>query len=217
MNNSSYNQNIEPPDDDNYEGEKNDPIPTIIQQAIMLQTQGLPITPYQQKVKSKLYYGIHKKRIDALFEVVQSEKRLVNAIREWWIEAWKLHNVEEEIKIAIKTPREIEKLKQEQELSELKDEELQKLNKEELILKKKVAIASLKRQLSEYEGGREKESDSEKIKKEAQITVEKAMAVFKILETVHAKEKEIKEKYDEEDAERITGWAKELLVNQNIL
>ena len=86
-------QNVQPPANYNERQLQKD--------LVRLSAKGYSIVPYQKRIKSKPYYRIYRKRIEAFFELVQAEAGVWKALREWKMEVAKLKDTGPDVFLTI--------------------------------------------------------------------------------------------------------------------
>jgi len=154
---------------------------------VQLSTKGYSLVPYQKRIKSKLYYRMRKKRIDAFFELVQAETEVWKAMREWRMELEKLRMVDIDVANLILEKRnqnlllairniELEKEYLSRSKSSQDEAELAALNKREEILKAQLRVARLEQQLDDTNKPQESS-----INQQVQDATEKLMGIAEIL------------------------------------
>ena len=154
---------------------------------VQLSTKGYSLVPYQKRIKSKLYYRMRKKRIDAFFELVQAETEVWKAMREWRMELEKLRMVDIDVANLILEKRnqnlllairniELEKEYLSHSKSSQDEAELAALNKREEILKAQLRVARLEQQLDDTNKPQESS-----INQQVQDATEKLMGIAEIL------------------------------------
>ena len=123
---------------------------------IQLSVRGYSLVPYQSRIKSKLYYSFHKKRIDAFFELVEAEREVWRALKEWRMALEELKMVDVDIeKMMYDKLLERDRKKQEYEdftKDSAIDSELKDLRKRKEILDLKHQLAQLEKKLDSSSG-----------------------------------------------------------------
>ena len=164
----------------------------IQQDLVQLSMRGYSLVPYQKKIRSKLYYTFHKKRIDAFFELVEAEKEVWGALKEWRMALEELKMVDLDVD-TMRYEKLIERAKKEAEYNKLTkatdlDDKLGDLRKEKEMLELKYELAQLRKKID----GMSDDKDGS-VEGATKTTIDKLNSVKNILLMKVTYENELKE------------------------
>lgn len=127
---------------------------------IELALKNYSIVPYQKGLKAKWYYTHYKRRIDSFVELIDAEKQMWIAMREYRMELEKLKMIDldiENLKLDKLIEYERKKRQYQQLLDSDKDNELTELKRQKDLIKLKLDLGHLQKKLNEFD--KEKEPD----------------------------------------------------------
>lgn len=156
---------------------------------VYLSAKGFSIVPYQKKIKSTRYYKRYQKRIDALFELIESETGVFEALTRLYFAYNELQTVPIELE-RIKYEKMIAREKKKREYENLKadheyDQELKELKRQREMLNLRADLQRLEEKIAS--SGREKISSRQETMSKLEDVGQVAL---KIMETKRALEKE---------------------------